>query len=226
MTVFDFIERFILFVVPGFVGYSLFCYLTGKRQSSELFSIAYIFIISILSFLGGNMMLFLINYLPNTGFEMVNVSQILSGDKQSLSTAGLASAIFASVIIGFLAFGIYEHDLLFRFANIIKLTNRIDNDDVWVDLFDEEPWVVVRDHVTGNTYFGKVVSFSDSEDNKLREILLEDVDVYSICDGDYKMKQVYFSRNPSEFSIEIDYYEKEKKENVELGKEVTCAGKA
>lgn len=214
MTVFDFIERFILFVVPGFIGYSMFCYFTGKRYSSELFSIAYIFIISILAFLCGNAMLLLINCVPNINFQTVNVSQILSGDKQSLSTAGLVCAIFASAIIGLSAVGIYEHNLLFKFANKIKLTNKIDNTDVWDYLFYEQPWVVVKDYVTGNTYFGRVIRFSDTEDNKPREMLLEDVSVYSSTDGEYEIKQVYLSRNPSEFSIEIDDYEREKKENV------------
>lgn len=215
MTVFDFIERFILFVVPGVVGYSLFCYFTGKRHSSELFSIAYIFIISILAFLFGNAMLLLVNCLPNIHFQVVNVAQILSGDKQSLSTAGLVCAIIASIIIGLSAVGVYEHNLLFRLANKIKLTNRVDNTDVWEYLFYEQPWVVVRDYITGNTYFGKVIKFSDSENNKPREILLKNVDVYSVDDGDYEMEQVYLARLPSEFSVEIADYTKERKENAE-----------
>lgn len=225
MTVFDFIERFILFVVPGFVGYSLFCYLTGKRQSSELFSIAYIFIISILSFLGGNLIIFLINHFSTIQLSVVNVAQILSGDKQSLTTMGICSAISTSIIIGFLAVGVHDHKILFRIANLIKLTHRVDNADVWSYLFDSQPWVVVRDYITGNTYYGRVVRYSDSDESKLREILLDEVTVTLPNSGEYKMNRVYISRNPSEFSIEIDNYAKEAEQHAKTRETVTSSAK-
>ena len=44
MTVFDFVERFILFVIPGVIAYSIFCYLTGKKPLADLISVSYVFI--------------------------------------------------------------------------------------------------------------------------------------------------------------------------------------
>lgn len=125
MTVFDLVERFILFVIPGFIVYSMFCYLTGKKP-------------------------------------------------------------------------------LFRFANFLNLSHRADNSSVWDYMFDRQPWIVVRDYVTGNTYYGKVIKYSDGTET--RELLLEEVSVWSKADGEYKMEEVYLSRLPSEFSIEIDNY--------------------
>lgn len=54
MTVFDFVERFILFVIPGVIAYSIFCYLTGKKPLADLLSVSYVFIASIYSFIVGN----------------------------------------------------------------------------------------------------------------------------------------------------------------------------
>ena len=71
-------------------------------------------------------------------------------------------------------------------------------------MFDRQPWIVVRDYVTGNTYYGKVIKYSDGTET--RELLLKEVSVWSKADGEYKMEEVYLSRLPSEFSIEIDNY--------------------
>lgn len=51
-----------------------------------------------------------------------------------------------------------------------------------------------------------VIKYSDG--NEARELLLEEVSVWSKADGEYKMEEVYLSRLPSEFSIEIDNYNK------------------
>lgn len=47
MTVFDFVERFILFVIPGIIAYSMFCYLTGKKPLADLLSVSHVFMASI-----------------------------------------------------------------------------------------------------------------------------------------------------------------------------------
>ena len=72
-----------------------------------------------------------------------------------------------------------------------------------------QPWVIVRDYVSGNVYYGCVTKYSDK--NSLRELLLTDVKVWSKKDGEYHMEHVYISRDSSEFSIEIDQYNKENK---------------
>ena len=77
MTVFDFVERFILFVIPGVIANSMFCYLTGKKPLADLLSVSYVFIASIFSFIVGNFLLQLVNFFPCIEFQLVEVTQIL-----------------------------------------------------------------------------------------------------------------------------------------------------
>lgn len=107
-------------------------------------------------------------------------------------------------ILTFVAVFVFDRNLLFRVANYLKISYRSDNNAVWDYMFDYQPWIVVRDYITGNVYYGKVVKYSD--DHEAKELLLEDVSVWSKKDGHYKMVEVYLSRMPSEFSIEIDDY--------------------
>lgn len=207
MTLFDFIERFILFVIPGVIAYSMFCYLAGKRPLTDLLNISYIFIASIFSFIVGNFLLQVVNIFSCIKFQLVDVTQILSGNNGSLSVSGIISATVAAIALALVAIFFWDRNLLFRFANFLNLSHRADNNPVWDYMFDIQPWIIVRDHVTGNTYYGKVIKYSDG--NEIRELLLEDVRVYSKKNGEYKMLNVYLSRLPSEFSIEIDDYNKE-----------------
>lgn len=206
MTVFDFAERFILFVIPGIIAYSLFYNLVGRKPPTDLLGISYIFIASIFSFIIGNLLLQLINLCPCIDFRLVEVTQILSGNNGSLSAAGIVSATISAIVLAYFIVLVWDHNWPFQIANRLKLSHRVDNNPVWDYMFDIQPWIVVRDYVTGNTYYGKVIKYSDGSET--RELLLQEVSVWSQKDGDYKMEQVYISRSPSEFSIEIDNYNK------------------
>ena len=211
MTIFDFIERFILFVIPGVIVYVEFSYLTGKRAPAEWLSLTYVFLASTLSFVFGNLLILAVNLLPQFEFSLVDIAKILSGDQESLSTAGLVFSIIAAVVLGLLTVFIWDKRYIFRLANWMHITHKTDNDQVWDYLFDFQPWVILRDYVTGNTYYGRVDRYSDGDG--VREILLEEVSVWSKADGEYKMEKVYISRNPSEFTIEIDNYAKEREKD-------------
>lgn len=219
MTVFDFIQQFILFIIPGVITYLFFCYLTGRKLQSDLFAIAIIFICSTVSFLLGNMLLLFINIVPRFNFELADVVQILSGETKGLTVPNLISAIAASVVLGTVAVLFWDKNMLFRLANLLKISGRTDNNEVWENIFDTQPWVIVRDYVSNNVYYGCVIKYSDR--NTLRELLLIDVSVWSKNDGEYHMEQIYIARAPSEFSIEIDQYNKEidKNEEAELSNE-------
>lgn len=211
MSVFDFIQQFILFVIPGVITYLLFCYLTGRKLLTDLFSIAIIFICSTVSFLLGNLLLLLLNLLPFCDFQLADVAQILAGNTKGLTVPNLLAAIVSSILLGVLAVLFWDKNLLFKIANHLKISKRTDNDEVWDNMFDSQPWVIVRDYVSNNVYYGCVVKYSDR--TTIRELLLVDVMVYSKNDGEYHMEQVYIARSPSEFSIEIDKYNEETKEN-------------
>ena len=211
MSVFDFIQQFILFVIPGVITYLLFCYLTGKTPLKDLLTVTIIFICSTVSFFIGNRFLMIINLFPCVDIQLADVAQILAGNTKGLTVPNVISSIVASIILAELAVLFWDKRILFRIANRLRITGRTDNDEVWDNMFDSQPWVIVRDYVSSNVYYGCVVKYSDR--TTIRELLLVDVMVYSKNDGDYHMEQVYIARSPSEFSIEIDKYNEEAKEN-------------
>ena len=211
MTVYDFIEKFILFVIPGVTFYLLFCYMTGKRPLTDIMSVIVIFITSALAFLCGNVIILLVDLFPKYNYPIVDVSSMLTGNN-TITTSGFVSAMLSTVIICVVAVFVWDKNILFKIANRLRITHRIDNFAVWDYLFDQQPWVIIRDYVTGNVYYGFVARYSDG--NEVRELLLEDVHVWSKKDGDYRMEKVYLSRRPSEFSIEIDNYNERKDDDV------------
>ena len=211
MSVFDFIQQFILFVIPGVITYLLFCYLTGETPLKDLLTVTIIFICSTVSFVIGNLFLMIINLFPCIDIQLADVAQILAGNTKGLTVPNVISSIVASIILAELAVLFWDKRILFRIANRLRITGRTDNDEVWDNMFDSQPWVIVRDYVSNNVYYGCVVKYSDR--TTIREILLVDVMVYSKNDGEYHMEQVYIARSPSEFSIEIDKYNEEIEEN-------------
>lgn len=221
MSVLDFISKFILFIIPGAISLLLFCYLTGKKGTSEFFSVLLICIASSISFILGNIGIILVNCLFKSSFEQVDVFEVITGSEGIISITGMTSSIISSVLVCILAVFLWDKNYLFKLANWLKLTHMTDNSSVWDYMFDQQPWIVYRDYITGNTYYGCVVKYSDGESG--HELLLSDVSVYSKNDGEYHMEQVYLSRQPSEFSIEIDNYEKEKNRDASTAAEIeTC----
>lgn len=149
--------------------------------------------------------------MPQFNFKLADVAQILTGNTNGITIPNLIAAIVSSVVLATVSVLFWDKRLLFRFANRLKITGRTDNNEVWDYMFDAQPWVIVRDYVSNNVYYGCVLKYSDN--NTIRELLLIDVSVWSKNDGNYHMEQIYIARAPSEFSIEIDKYNKETDKN-------------
>lgn len=98
MTAFDFIARFILFVIPGFISYALFCYLTSQHQTIQITGIAYVFVGSIISFMSGKLLLMLINLCVKDKLLLVDITQILSGQQQVIATPDMADTQLVCLI--------------------------------------------------------------------------------------------------------------------------------
>jgi len=80
---------------------------------------------------------------------------------------------------------------------------------------EEVEWLIVRDKQSNLAYFGSVRSYSEANDK--REILLEEVDVYTSDTWEklYTSKAVFLELNDKQFSIELPI---EVNKNIEDGK--------
>ncbi len=82
---------------------------------------------------------------------------------------------------------------------------RSGDEDIWYLFHDGQTreWVYVRDHRTNLLYYGSILAYSDSE--RERELILEDVDVYTndTVERLYAVKTMYVSRSSHDLSIEV-----------------------
>lgn len=209
MEIFDFLSKFIYFIIPGVIFVFIYDYLTNTTKCEQLKLILKIFVASTSAFTLGNSLVYILNKFLKLNFEITKTTLILTNGK--ISQASFITAILLSILMSFICVFIINNNLIFKLANKYNITYRINNQDIWDNLFIENSWIIFRDYITNYTYFGKVEEASDKKEE--RELILCNVVIYDEYNEElYRMEKIYLSRKPSEFSIEIDNY-KEAKEN-------------
>lgn len=226
LEVFDFLVRFIYYLIPGMLAWTIFCSLKSHREQDEFLKYAYPFLFSAACFVSGNVIISAINGLLQfikkvavaladiPSIEVTGLNEILAKPDMKISNATLYVALAVSICLGYIAVYIDAHHLLFRIANALKITNRKDNDSVWDNVFEEhkdkgkckdnekgERWVYYRDHISGKTYYGCVIKWSDKQD--IKEVKMQNVSVRKDGKELYKLEYVYLARNPGEFTMEF-----------------------
>ena len=120
--------------------------------------------------------------------------------------------IFISAVIAFLLSIIWIYIATYRLLNRLliwsRATNKYGDEDVWDFMFNssqgESEYVHVRDFEKGMTYTGWVSAFSETE--KLRELLLRDVIVYTGDSGESTaVPLLYLARDRADIHIEFPY---------------------
>jgi hypothetical protein len=142
-------------------------------------------------------------------FMLVNLA---TAGTQSVVTGAVLKEVFAATAVGFvLAIGwIYgsTHKLLTRFLQKIDATKTYGDEDVWDFTFNSRvpavEYVHVRDFENKFVYAGWVLTFSESE--KLRELVLRDVQVFDFESKlQYEIPLLYLARAAAGIHIEFPY---------------------
>lgn len=203
MDIFEFVQKFFLFLLPGILGSYLYASLNVQKEQHYYFEFLKMIMISFVSYLLTDILFAGIKKLfPCFVYDSIDIVHQIGAAKAVIPTENvLVSIVFALILACILTKAGYEN-WLFRLANRLKLTRRIDNQTVWEHVFDDNDVIVLRDSVTGNTYYGKVYSFSDNSEN--REIYFENVSVFDErSDFLYHAEKLYLSRTHNEFTIEV-----------------------
>jgi len=141
---------------------------------------------------------------------------IMNG-KSEFKTTELLSAYIVAIPFGLFIGYLTQHKSLNKILQFLKLTTRFGDGDVWSHFLnmEEVEWLIVRDKQSNLAYFGSVRSYSEANDK--REILLEEVDVYTSDTWEklYTSKAVFLELNDKQFSIELPI---EVNKNIEDGK--------
>ena len=142
-------------------------------------------------------------------FTIVNISEV--SEKPVLSAAvihEIGAAIAVGTALSILWIYASTYKWLTRFLKLIRATKMYGDEDVWDFTFNspraEVEYIHFRDFANSLTYSGWVNTFSETE--KLRELVLRDVQVFNF-DGEklFETPLIYLARAPENIHIEFPY---------------------
>ena len=214
MNIDTFLIRVVLLVIPGLAGYKTFRTIqsTGKsrKQIKDWQDLLSMMFLSVVAY-GALYLLYLLIVLvaQQLGYRLTGLSvtsiQALVNENVSLNFFEILYASLVSVAVGLVSGVAYNKKTLFKAARFFGVTGHYGDDDVWsyVTNSDDVEWLFVRDHRIGLVYFGRLSVFSESDEK--RELLLDDVDVYSNADGKklYHTDSLYICREDNELTLEV-----------------------
>ena len=203
MSIFEFVQKFFLFLLPGILGSYLYRSLNVQTEEHYYFEFLKMIMLSFVSYLATDMIFGGIKKLfPCFIYSPIDIIHKIGSSETVIPSPNVLGASALALILSCVLTKARYENWLFKLANKLKLTRRIDNQPVWEHIFDDSDIVVLRDYVTKNTYYGKVVSFSDNSEN--REIYFENVSVFNEeSDFLYRAENLYLSREHNEFTVEI-----------------------
>ena len=240
MSVDTFLIRIVLLVIPGLAGYKTFRTIqsTGKSRKKikdwqDFLAIVFLSVVAYgLLYLLYCLIVFLGRQLGNQSMVLAVTSiDALVNEKASLNFFEILYASMISMVVGLVSAVLYNKKTVFRVARSLNITSHYGDDDVWsyVTNSDDVEWLFVRDHRVGLVYYGRLSVFSESDEK--RELLLEDVDVYSNADGTrlYHTDSLYICRKDDELTLEVPKqvgYIESKTEEKDVGSSPKAAAAA
>jgi Family of unknown function (DUF6338) len=194
----------ILFL-PGLIWAKLDARYTPKPKASdiEFFLRAFLFGVATYG------IIFLIYSALGWPFTIINLAD---AGTQSVVTPAVLKEVLAATVLGFLLSIVWiygsTYKWLTRFLQKIKATKTYGDEDVWDFTFNSSvaavEYVHFRDFENKFVYAGWVMTFSETE--KLRELVLRDVQVFDF-EGvlQYETPLLYLARNAENIHIEFPY---------------------
>lgn len=217
MDLLIFVQKFFILLLPGVLGLLLYNALSIHKEQHYSFEFLKLLCFSFIAYLLTDVLFGVIKWaFPCFRFDAIDIIQQISSEEAALPSANVIMSIIWAIIVACILTKASYENWLFKMANKLKLTCRVDDRTVWEHIFDMGETIVLRDQVTGNIYYGTVDTFSDNSDN--REICFGKVYVFDKFGKPlYDAESLYLSRAHNEFTIEIP----DDKDGVELKEETT-----
>jgi hypothetical protein len=213
MELTDFTLKIIFLCIPGITCYFILSRLIGKFNKDTVEIILIIFVFSVFSYLVYGFYCAFVNIFYGYGFK-TNIVESFFKNNSQLTYLDILGSSITSIFLAFIFSYFYRFNLLNKFGQIIRTTNKYGDEDVW-HYFHNSPdtdknggWIIVRDHKYNLAYYGFVSAWSDSA--KMRELIISDVTVFTNDDSQelYKTNHIYICRKIEEISMEIPLVEK------------------
>jgi len=194
-----------LLLLPGLIWARLDARYVAKSKPSDVEFFLGAFLFGLTSYV----VTYLIYLALGWDFTIVNLADAAT---HSVVTPAVIKEILAATGVGFVfaILWIYSasYKLLWNFLRIVKATKRYGDEDVWDFTFNSTEAVVeyvhFRDFERTLVYAGWVSTFSETD--KLRELVLRDVQVFDF-EGtlQYETPLLYLARKPEDIHIEFPY---------------------
>ncbi|MEH6717532.1 MAG: DUF6338 family protein [Aurantimonas endophytica] len=207
----SFLVAVALIFLPGLVWARIDAYYAKQVKPSEFTFILNAFIFGIVAYLVtfGLYQLWSIA-LCKVDFDLVRVGARGESAINSFDTAladEIIIATFVALVLSVLSLYAQNRKWVTRILQAIGATRRFGDEDVWDFVFTssdpEASYVNVRDLAHNVVYTGVVELFSEAD--KMRELVLLDVEVYNSDDGSflYHTPRIYLARTPEGMTVEF-----------------------
>jgi len=212
MQITELVWKLFVILLPGVVSTLMVRYITTHKQYSIFEFVIYSATLGI-----GTLIIMEIGYslywmirgvlssniTTEFGLNLSIWDNLFNGQK-NLNKNELFISYLIAVPMGFIWGIVITKKLIIRIFQKWNLTSRYGDNDVW-SFYLNSPnvdWIYLHNRKDNLTYFGKIRAYSDSEEK--REILLEDVIVYSSDNFKelYQSNAVYLELNNFEYKIE------------------------
>lgn len=192
--------KLIILLVPGIIAYFIYKRLTSRaaKKSDFLFLIIAIFL-GILSYLSLQIIQVIICFVENIcgdsqPYKSLQTFKSISTD-ENIPYFEVIPASILSIAIAYVLALMDTKNIVNRLGVYLKVTNKESDDTLYLSYLTKEEInvVYIRDPKNNITYFGKVFSFSEKEG--VKEIVLEDVSLFTYDEGIslYEVNSVYLN---------------------------------
>jgi hypothetical protein len=207
----DLTIRLLLLFLPGIVCFLIIEALTVHRERKTHEVLFFTFLYGMLSYLFYGLILlsagvrfskqrWLYSISPDPSFF-----RSLSDSKVQLDFWEIGSVTAGAVVLAFILSFCDKKKLLHKAANMLRVTNKFGEPDVWNYAFnlDDARWCVVRDLTNHLMYQGYIHAFSDVEE--AAELILTQVVVYNeqTTQECYRADRMYLARKKDDLTIEF-----------------------
>lgn len=203
--------RLILLFLPGIICTLTIDLLTIHGRWSPFDFLLRSLVFGIITYLFLQLIIFVPNgiaYICNNGSfnpTYLSIWQSLAKQETAVNFKEIASSSSLSLIVGIVVSKIMNNKWIIKIGRKFKITTKFGDDDVWSYFLSQNDvhWIWIRYPLQNIVYEGWVQSFSESE--KVREIVLKDVKVYTNNNSMflYEVPAVYLTGKAEDLLIEL-----------------------
>jgi hypothetical protein len=185
--------------------------LTIHKRTNSFFFILYSILLGLLSYVLLQIFKHIFTFLKsliynkNISFSFLHVWEVISNSNSyNVNLSEVAWATIVAVILGFIVSAIIHHKIVNKIAKKLSVSSKYGDENLFYYFLNspEIDWIYIRDKERELIYQGRVESYSENE--KIHEIVLTDVIVYSYYNQDklYTTPTIYICKDLGKLQIE------------------------